>query len=151
MNFELVTALMSSVAKKRRRPRQGLTYYDHEDDDSSIPKRRTTDSRHLHTSITATSSGISTRTRGITAADPRQVRLSANTTSCDVTSDRSIEYTSLENGQEDDEYVDIFESLDLESFTDIHDFIDIRKIRKRTTSVREHFKLQCSNDTHVLI
>ena len=56
-----------------------------------------------------------------------------------VTSNRSIEYTSWENVQKDDEYVDILESLDPESFTDIHDFIDVRKIRKRTTSVRKHF------------
>ena len=149
MSFEL-PALMGSVAKKRRRPRQGLTYFDHDDDDST-PKRRTTDSRHLHTSITATSSGISTRTCRITAADPRQVRVSANTTSCEVTSDRSIEYTNWENDQEDDEYVDIFESLDPESFTDIHDFIDVRKIRKRTTSVRDHFEASHSDNTHALI
>lgn len=133
---------MGSVAKKRRRPQSGLTYFDDEND--SMPRRRTTDSNHLHTSITATSRGFSTRTTRITAADPRSSKILNDARSA-FANDGGVEFhlagdtdrgPTLEEG--DDE---IFETLYPESFSDIHEYIDAKKIRKRTNSVSEYLSI----------
>lgn len=128
---------MGSVAKKRRRPQSGLTFYD--DDDDSMPRRRTTDSPHLHTSITATSKGFSTRTTRIIAADPRSNKTSNNAPSV-LANDDGLEFHLAGNTNkvltfEEDDNDEIFETLYPESFSDIHEYIDARKIRKRTNSV----------------
>lgn len=129
---------MNLVAKKRRRAQRGLTYYD-DDDDDATPKRRTTDSNHLHTSITITASGISTRTCRIATADPSANQQSKNVLHRLTKDISACPHPIMERQElydfEEDEEAEVFETLHPESFVDIHEFIDARKIRKRTASV----------------
>ena len=145
---------MGSVAKKRRRPQNGLTYYEGDDDDTT-PKQRTTDSQHLHTSIAPTSSGFSSRTCRITAANPRSTssRLSTSAPHQPADVNTSDFYPAMNMGSgldlEDEGETELFETLYPESFPDIHDYLDVRKIRKRTASVRKHFyELTAASLTH---
>ena len=135
---------MGSVAKKRRRPQNGLIYYD-DDDHDTIPKRRTADSQHLHTTITTTSSGFSTRTCRMTAANPQSTgnRLSASAPRQLADVSTTDFYPAADTGRgfnlEEEGEMGLFETLHPESFPDINDYLDARKIRKRTASVRQHF------------
>ena len=127
---------MNPVAKKRRRAQHGLTYYDNDDD--ATPKRRTTDSNHLHTSVTMTASGISTRTSRIATADPsasqRFKKVLHRLSDISPSPHPIMELQEMYDLEEDGE-AEMFETLHPESFVDIHEFIDARKIRKRTASV----------------
>ena len=139
-----LATLMGSVAKKQRRPQNGLIYYD-DDNHDTTPKRRTTDSQHLHTSITTTSSGFSTRTCRLTAANPRTTgnRLSASAPhqldDVSATNFYSAADTGREFNLEEEGEMGLLETLHPESFTDIHDYLDVRKFRKHTASVGKHF------------
>ena len=123
---------MGSVAKKQCRPQSGLTFYD--DNANSMPRQCMTDSHHLHTLITTTSKGFSTRTTRIIAADPRGNKTSAPSV---FANDNGIEFHLAGNMDKgltfkDDDNNEIFETLYTESFSDIHEYIDTRKIQKHT-------------------
>lgn len=136
---------MPPVTRKRRRADRNTQYYsDSDDNDEQEPAKRGSNTSHQYTSFKTTNTGVSTRTSVVATRRDIPARL---TDAEDILQDRAEADPSQFDDQEgpvnvhwDPEHPDgdlePFETLYPELFTDIGEYLQVHKTRKRTANVR---------------